>query len=348
VRKVAIARVNALSPSSYWQQSLADLATSAAAPIIAEEKVDSVFVAASAACLVQRQADFAAIVSDRLGLNPRVSLAFDAADVSGAAALYAAWLHVRHGICDSALVIAAAKTSDLPEGERLALMDCTLDQEAEVGQGLGFAAQAGLLAGLYCRERKKDPAVFTEISATNHAAWAKHMDGPSLSGAEFRRDLVVAPPLVRSDFAQLLDGACAVHLRADDGTNLPLLDGVATASDVVAVWERREPLAFHAVSCAVTSALDGNAIPRWLEIDSAASVVQLLSQNALLPADGPSFSINLIGGTQARGRVLGASPLYQIADAVTLNSPYSHVLAVAVGGLASRAYAAYITRRGGP
>jgi hypothetical protein len=117
---------------------------------------------------------------------------------------------------------------------------------------------------------------------------------------------------------------------------------------VVAVWERPDPLAFRAVSDAVTLALGGDPIPHWLEIDSAASVVQLLSQDVLVGADRPSFSVNLAGGTQARGRVLGASPLYQIADATHLKAPYSHVLAVAIGGLASRAYAAYITRRGGP
>jgi len=57
VRKVAIARVNALSPGNHWDQSLSDLAISAAIPVIADIKVDSVFVAAASACLVQRQAD---------------------------------------------------------------------------------------------------------------------------------------------------------------------------------------------------------------------------------------------------------------------------------------------------
>lgn len=347
MRTVAIARVNALAPSNYWDQSLSELALSASTPVVSGVEIDSVFAAASAPSLVQGQADFAAVVSDRLGLRPRVSLGFDAGDVSGAAALYAAWLHVSAGACDAALVVAAAKVSDLAESERYALMNATLDQEAEAADGVDFASQAGLLAALYCTERAKDSSAFTEISASNYAAWSRHTDGVSLSGAELRRDLVVAPPLVRSDFAQLLDGACAVLLVSEGDGGSVLLDSVATATDVVSVWERPDALSFRAVADAAAAALKGEAIPRWLEFDTAASVVQILSEEALRLSDRSSYSVNLLGGAQGRGRVLGASPLYQLADAVNVKPPYSHLLAVSVGGLASRAYAAHIVRRDG-
>ena len=347
MRTVAIAQVNALTPSNYWNQSLSELALSASAPVLAGVKVDSVFAAASAPSLVQGQADFASIVSDRLGLRPRISLGFDAADVSGAAALYAAWFHVSAGTSDAALVVAAAKVSDLAESERHALMNASLDREAEAAEGVDFASQAGLLAALYCSERTKDSSVFTEISASNYAAWSRHTDGVSLSGADLRRDLVVAPPLVRSDFAQLLDGACAVLLVSEVDDSSVLLDSVATATDVVSVWERPDALSFRAVADAAAAALKGEAIPRWLEFDTAASVVQILSEEALQLSDRSRYSMNLLGGTQGRGRVLGASPLYQLADAVNVKPPYSHLLAVSVGGLASRAYAAHIVRRDG-
>jgi acetyl-CoA acetyltransferase len=342
MKNVAIARANALPPANYWNRSVGDLALEAAAPIVAGSKVHAVFAGSSA----QHQADFAAIVADRLGLNCRISLTLDAADVSGAAALYAAWLHVRHGLCETALVVAAAKLSDASEGERLALMDRTLDQEAEIGSGLSFASQAGLLASYYCSARGKDTSIFADASAANYAAWARRCDGTVVTGAELRRDLVVAPPLVRSDFAQLLDGACAVLLSADDSKQLPVLNSVASGGDVVSLWERSEPLAFRAVSVAVTSALEGKTMPGWIEIDAATSVVQLLSLDALVPKPGGAFlAMNVTGGSQGRGRVLGASPLYQVADAIDLNWPRNDLLAVSVAGLGSRAYAAHISRR---
>jgi acetyl-CoA acetyltransferase len=345
MRTVAIARVHALPPANYWNRSVGDLAIEAAAPIVADFEAQAVFAAGTGASLVpQHQADFAAIVADRLGLNSRISLTLDAADVSGAAALYTAWLHVRHGLSETALVVAAAKVSDVSEAERLALMDRTLDQEAEVGSGLSFASQAGLLAGYCCSARGKDASAFTDASAANYAAWAKHCDGTGVTGAELRRDLVAAPPLVRTDFAQLLDGACAVLLSVDDTKQPAVLDSVATAGDIVALWERPEPLAFRAVSDAAMSALKGKGMPGWLEIDAAASVVQVLSLDAL-PKPRGTFALNLTGGSQGRGRVIGASPLYQLADAISAKSPCNDLLAVSVAGLGSRAYAAHISRR---
>jgi acetyl-CoA acetyltransferase len=344
MRNVFIARTNALQPANYWDRTVGDLAIDAAAPIVSDFEVQSVFAGVSEASAAQ--ADFAAIVADRLGLNTRISLTLDAADISGAAALYAAWIHVRFGLCETALVVAAAKLSDLSEAERLASMDRSLDQEVEVGSGLGFASQAGLLASYYCSVRGKDASAFAEASAANYAAWAKYSDGTAVTAPELRRDLVVAPPLVRSDFAQLLDGACAVLLTAEDNTRHPVLDSVATAGDVVALWERREPLAFRAVADAAASALKGRSIPKWIEIDAAASVVQLLSQDALFPKqNGAAVAINLAGGSQGRGRVLGASPLYQLADAVNVRPPRPNLLALSVAGLGSRACAAHISRR---
>jgi hypothetical protein len=225
-------------------------------------------------------------------------------------------------------------------------MDCSLDQGAEVAQGLDFASQAGLLASHYCETRGRDRTAFTETSAANYAAWAKHAGGAAPSGAELRRDLVVSPPLVRSDFAHLLDGACAVLLTANNDDRLPSLDAVATASDVVALWERPEALAFRAVAEATATALDGRVMPHWLEIDCAVSVAQILAQEAL-SADATKCTLNVLGGSQGRGRVLGASALYQLDDIISLKAPYSHVLLVAVGGLASRAYAAHISRGSG-
>jgi hypothetical protein len=135
-------------------------------------------------------------------------------------------------------------------------------------------------------------------------------------------------------------------LSADDSKQLPVLNSVASGGDVVSLWERSEPLAFRAVSVAVTSALEGKTMPGWIEIDAATSVVQLLSLDALVPKPGGAFlAMNVTGGSQGRGRVLGASPLYQVADAIDLNWPRNDLLAVSVAGLGSRAYAAHISRR---
>lgn len=335
---VAIRRAHALAPGNFWDKSYGDLLIEAAAPLLDGADIDGVF------CGSAGHGDAAALACDRLGLNPKVALSLEAADISGAAALYTAWQHVRAGACRTALVLAAAKVSDFSEAERIALMDRTLDPDADVSRGIDFTVQAGLLAGHYCREREAKAEVFAETTAANLAAFARHKGRAAPTAAEIKRDLGVAPPLVRSDFAQLLDGGCALLLSAGEPGAGVMLAAMASATDIVSVWDRREPLALSAAEKAVSRVL-ASAAPKHLEIDAAASVVQRLAEEAVaraVSAGGNSGryapQVNLRGGAQGQGRVFGASPLYQIADLLETQS--GSALALSIGGLGAQAFAA--------
>jgi hypothetical protein len=220
-------------------------------------------------------------------------------------------------------------------------MDRALDQDAEVSAGLTFASQAGLLAARYCRTREKDIGIFAETVARNLSAWARRGGKSAVTAAELRRDLSVAPPLARSDFAQLLDGAAAVLLVAGKTDGSWTIANLGSAVDTVALWERKDPLAFAAVESAISSIGD---IPDWLEIDAAASVVQVLIEDTVrrVAKTQPTL-INACGGSQGRGRVLGASLLYQLQDIVE-HEGSSSALALSTAGLASRAVALKLTR----
>ena len=341
--RVAIAGAHALEPGNFWSKGLADLLTEAAAPVVSSIPVDGIFC--SGIALPRRQSDPAAIVADRLALDPKIALSFDCADVSGAAALYAAFQHVRAGACRHALVIGAAKVSDASEAQRLSLMDMSLDGDA-VG-GLDFTAQAGLLAGEYCRKRGRDEAVFAQTAAANFAAWAAHTGHHATTAAELRRDLLVAPPLVRSDFAQLLDGGCALVLSDAESCKSPrvILDAMSSATDVVSVWDRKEPLAFEAVRAVLRRLPDGN-VPAWLEIDAGVTIAQLLCEEAI---DAVSMKKvqdcrrNSRGGAQGRGRVFGSSGLYQLADICEIAVRDESALLLAVSGLGSHVFGARLS-----
>ncbi len=340
--EVSILRVHTLAPDSLWGASLGDLALEAARPLLPLAKIDALFCASAAAPFAQRQSDFAALVADRLGIAPNIALSVDAADASGAAALEMAWHVLKSGGAKAALVVGAAKVSDLSEAERIALMDRALDQDAEISSGVTFASQAGLLAAHYCRTQDKDSGVFAETTAANLAAWARHAGRPAVTAAELRRDLSVAPPLVRSDFPQLLDGAAAVLLVAGKSDSPWAIENVASAVDTMALWERKEPLAFAAVEQAARSIRD---IPDWLEIDAAASVVQVLIEEAVrrVAKTKPSL-VNVRGAGVGRGAVLGTSLLYQMQDIVEAKGTPSSVLALSTAGLSSRAVALKLSR----
>src|SRR5690242_11133485 len=109
MKPVAIAALNTLEPDNCWNRSLGDLALDAAAPLVPVKGVDALFVAAPSASFVQRQADFASIVADRLCIAPKIALTLDSGDASAAAALQVAWQYLRSGFATSALVVSASK-----------------------------------------------------------------------------------------------------------------------------------------------------------------------------------------------------------------------------------------------
>ncbi len=338
MKRVALSRVHALEPDNSWGKSLSDLLIDASEPVIAGLDIDGVFCASADAS--GGQYDAAALVADRLGLRCETALSFGGADVAGAAALFAAWQQVRAGICRTVLVVAAAKVSDSSENERLALMDRTLDPDADLARGINFSAQAGLLAGQYCRARNCDSSVFAETTAANYAAWSAHAKRPMPTAAELRRDLVVAPPLVRSDFAQLLDGACAVVLTSAEERAHPAITAMSAAGDVISVWERKDPLAFAAVEAAASRLPESDLAPARLEIDAGVSVVQRLAEDAFRRRAGKAdFSLNSRGGAFGRGRAFGASALYQLADIQEIALPGESVTLLAVSGLGSHVFA---------
>lgn len=336
MRKVAASRFHAIEPGNHWDKGFADLLLEAAAPAAKAVAIDAIFCASND----RHQADPAAIVADRLGLKPQLALSLDCADISSAAALYVAWQHVRAGFCKHALVVGAAKVSDISEAQRLALMDASLDRDADVARGIDFAAQAGLLAGHYCRAREKDVSIFAETTAANLAAWANHSKHHAPTAAEVRRDLLVAPPLVRSDFAQLLDGAAALVLSdiEDAGQPCIAIDAIASGTDNVSVWERKDPLAFDAVRAAVSGLADSADNMNWLEIDAAVSVAQILSEEALGRGNAKQSQTNRRGGAQGRGRVPGVSTLYQLTDICELAVRGETALLLAVAGLGSHVF----------
>ena len=348
---VAIACAHALDPENLWDKSISDLLVDAAAPAIAGVAIDAIFCAAVS--LPGPQADWAAVAADRLGLQPNVALTFASADVSGAAALYSAWQHVRAGLCRNALVLAAAKVSDVSELERIALHDLALDPDADIARGIDFTTQAGLLAGHYCREAKIDAAIFAETTAANLAAWGAYKGRPVPTSAELRRDLPVSPPLVRSDFAQLLDGGCALVLCDRERTERALasIEAVSSGVDVVSVWERKDPLSFAAAEGAAARIVDRDTdAPAWLEIDAAVSIAQCLGEvavrraaQAARPGPASAMRVNRRGGAQGRGRVFGASALYQLADICEIASRGETALLLAVAGLGHHVFGARLS-----
>jgi acetyl-CoA acetyltransferase len=235
-----------------------------------------------------------------------------------------------------------------------------------------------LLADFYTQRYPEDRRVFQRVVAKNAAnamasdeTFIRH--APSL--AEVVRDFPVATPLVRSDFAPLIDGATAVLLtdlesaRAVCETVVEVV-GVAAAADVSVVADRVDALRLDAVTEATAAAVDPQTRRslRVLETHNPCSVLEVLTLESAgfiewghagrayregFGLRTSALPVNPGGGSQGRGLAFGVSGLEQTRELFLQLSgaagsrqvesartdPEARGLAIATAGLATCAYA---------
>jgi acetyl-CoA acetyltransferase len=381
-RAVSLALANALAPEHDWRRSTADLAIDVAGSLVDAAPIDALFVAAPAALLVDGQAAQGAVLADRLGLTRVPCYQLEAGDASGAAALHAAVAQVAAGLARAALVVAVSKVSDRSERERAALLDSLVDREIEAPLGLTYQALCGLLADLYVTRFKLKPGDLAHVVAKNAAnavAGGETFLPHAPSAIEVRRDIPVAPPLVRSDFAPLFDTATAVVVAeaplARELTAAPVdIAGLGAAGDVTVIADRPDALRLEAAARAASSAsgvrgLQGVA---FVEVSSACSILEILAVESIGLAEpgtapgrykdglgraGSPMVINPGGGAQGRGFGFGASGLEQAREALlqlgpgagkrqvpAANQPGATGLSLCLAGLGSQAFATLYRR----
>jgi len=384
MRAIALALESALAPGHDWRRSAADLAVEVAAPLVDKAPIDALFVAAPSALLVDGQAAQGALLADRLGLAKLPCYQLEAGDASGAAALHAAVAQVGAGLARAALVVAVSKVSDRSERERAALLDSLIDREIEAPLGLTYQALCGLLADLYVARhglKAGDLAHVVAKNAANAVAGGETFLPHAPTAIEVRRDIPVAPPLVRSDFAPLFDTATALLVAemplARELTAAPVeIAGLGAAGDLTVIADRSDPLRLEAAARAVDAAcgkagIDGLA---FLEVSSACSILEILAVESIgvaapgttagrykdgLGRAGSPLVINPGGGAQGRGFGFGASGLEQAREALlqlgagagkrqveAASAAGATALSVCVGGIGSQAFATMYRRAG--
>lgn len=382
MKPVGLALENALRPEHDWGRSAGDLAVQVAEPLLGRAPIDALFVAAPAGLLIDGQAAQGAVLADRLGLGRLPCYQLEAGDASGAAALHAAVAQVGAGLARSSLVLAVSKVSDRSERERAALLDALVDREVETPLGLTYQALCGLLADLYLQRHGLKPGDLAHVVAKNAAnavAIGESFLAHAPSAIEVRRDIPVAPPLVRSDFAPLFDTATALVVAemplARELTRHPVeVAGLAAAGDVTVIADRPDPLRLEAVARAIAAATAGRGAEglAFLEVSSACSILELLAvESAGLAAPGTAalrykdglgragspLCINPGGGAQGRGHGFGSSGLEQAREALlqlgacdpkrqvaAAAQPGAAALSICLAGLGSQAYATLFRR----
>ena len=343
--KAYVASAGLTPISDRWESSILDLAVEAAGGALKGSPVvrpDQIIVGNMFSAVGARQEHLGAMVASGLGLAGTPAFKVEAACSSGGSAFNVGYNLVRSGAIDSALVVGVEKMRDLEPEEVSAAL--AMAESAEYTQFVGatFAALNGLLARYYMEEMDVTRDELSSIPVIDHtnAVTAAHAQfRKAITPEVVSRSAMISDPLRLFDCAPVGDGAAAVMIvndRAASGAKGKMAEvlGGKMATNDFCIYEREDMLDFKSTRVAFKGAMEqaglGARKVSLVEIHDAFSVVGALSLEAMgfskrgmgskdakagRYGPGSELPINTFGGLKARGHPVGATGMYQIAEA---------------------------------
>ncbi len=345
---IIIAGLGQTDVGEHWDVGLRDLAFLAIQAALKDAgglKPQAMFVGNMLAPNLSRQAHLGALLADFAGLTGIEAVTVEAAGASGGAALRQGYLAVKSGLVDVALVVGVEKMTDQIGAGVEAALATAADSDYESEQGITPAAQAALLMQRYMHEYQVPADGFAGFALTAHANGAGNphaMFRKAIKLETYQKAEPLTPPLNMFDAAPNADGAAAVVLTrrellpSDWPHPLVRIVASATASDTLALHDRKDPLFFEAAYLATGRAVKQAGITLdqidFFEYHDAFSIYAALSlessgfalrgQGWKMATDGRiardgNLPCATMGGLKARGFAGGATGVYQAVEAAT-------------------------------
>ena len=345
---IIIAGIGQTAVGEHWQYSIRELAHLALEAAIKDAgglRPQAIFVGNMLAPNLSRQAHLGALIADFSGLTPVEAVSIEAAGASGGAALRQGYLAVKSGMIDVALVVGIEKFTDMVDSGVEDALATAVDSDFEAVQGLTPTSQAALLMQRYMHEFDLPAdglAAFPIIAHANAVDNPNAMFRRAIKESTYLRAGMVSNPLNMFDAAPPADGAAAIILTRpellppDQHPRTVRVLGSASASDMLALHDRRDPLSFDAARRSVDRALEKAGVTldeiSFFEYHDAYSIYAALSLEAAgfaergkgweLASSGgiaPQGRIPcaIAGGLKARGYPGGATGVYQAVEAVS-------------------------------
>jgi acetyl-CoA acetyltransferase len=283
----------------------------------------------------------ASLLGEALGNSGLPVTHVENACASGSTALRAAYLALRGGSSETAVVVGLEKMTDLPSTRRRFWLGVSGETEWERLAGLTFAGVYALIAERYLAERRLGPEVLGAVAVKNHAHGAKnplaHLRKP-ITLEQHRGAAPVADPLRLYDCCPVSDGAAAVVLATEEAarkyTDTPVwIEGSGGGSDSLALQDRSSLTRLEASRRAAHEAFHrapfGPREVQLAELHDCFTIAELLAleDTGLFPeGEGPratqegrtrwggALPVNVSGGLKAKGHPLGATGTGQVCE----------------------------------
>ena len=345
MREVYIVGSGQIPVSEHFDASLRDLAWQAITPALHGTGVkvpDGIFVGNMLAGQLSHQQHIGTLIADFCGFRGTEAIRVEASGASGGAALRVAYLAIRSGELDTALVVGVEKMTDKFGSEVVSALSTDMDGDWEAAHGATAPAIAALIMQRYMHEHNVTLRDFAEFSVNSHSnahtnpnAFLRNRILPE----EYVKAPMVAPPINRFDCAPDADGAAAIVLAAGNAAPrshpLARITASAIATDALALHDRSDPLTFMAARQSAQLAYEqANIRPNDVDVfelfDRFTIYAALSLEAADMAARGEGWKlaqkngvrldgripISTFGGLKARGNCGGATGVYQIAELV--------------------------------
>jgi acetyl-CoA C-acetyltransferase len=278
------------------------------------------------------------LVADFLGQWGVEAVKLEAACGSAGSAMRQGILAVASGEMEAVLVVGVEKMTEMPSEQTTAALTTAADADYEIEQGVTFVGLNALVMRRYMHEYGYERRDFAPFALNAHANGAKNPNAlfqQPITQKTFDEGRTVADPISLFDASPIGDGAAALLLvPAAKAPQAVRVTGSAVATDTLAVHDREDLLWLKAAEQSVRQAYAQAGIgPEdvdLFELHDAFSIMAALSLEAcgfaergqgvrlaqageILP--NGRIPIATMGGLKARGHPVGATGLYQLAEA---------------------------------
>lgn len=344
--EVVIAGIGQTEVGEHWEIGLRELALAAIRDAVKDAgglKPQALFVGNMLAPNLSNQAHLGVLLVDTAGLLGIEAVTVEAAGASGGAALRQGYLAIASGMVDVALVVGVEKFTDKIGPDVDTALATTGDADFEAVQGMTPTAQAALLMKRYIHENHVPAGGFAGFALTAHANAVANpcaMFRKAIKPEAYTKAEMVSDPLNMFDIAPNADGAAALVLTRREllpsnwGHSLVKISGSASASDTLALHDRKDMLYFNTAHLSAGKAMkqanvilddidlfeyhDMFSIYAALELEAVGFAIR--GQGWKLAADNEiglkgKIPCATMGGMKARGFPGGAAGVYQAVEA---------------------------------
>lgn len=337
-------------------------------------RVDALLVGNMTSGLLGDQLQLGSLVADYAGLSGLEAMTIEAACASGAAAARMGYLMVAGGAADVVLVCGVERMTHVEHERVTRTLATAADHELEGRRGESFLSLNARLMRAYMERYGAEPEDFAPFSITAHANALGNENAlfhKRIGLEDYLSGRLIVDPIRLYDVTPICNGAAALVLASGEalgrlgggGRGRVAIAGSTAATAPLALERRTELLHLAAVEQSTKAVLEAAGIRRrdvdLYELHDAYTIMSVLSLEAAgfaAPGAGTRLGtegrigldgdvpIATLGGLKARGHPVGATGVYQLAEAYAqltgtagpnqLRHP-EHALCQNIGGTAS-------------